>query len=223
MSKHTNQRSMMLFEESIKSKYTKQNYISHLNQFKKFSGISDVDHWLNIPSNELQTVLEDYVIYLKQTTSPNSIPSKLRGIRHFFVMNRTKLDWDIIYKMFPPKQKTSTLRAYTTEEVQKMLLYTKNSRDKALIHFLASTGARIGVFDHPLLIKHMQKVSSNCTAFLLYAGTVEEYWSFLTPQATKILDVYHNIRKRDGETFKPDTPIFVTSKHNSTQLSWSGA
>ena len=57
-----------------------------------------------------------------------------------------------------------------------------------MIHFLASTGARIGVFDHLLLIKHMRKMPAGCTALLLYAGHVEEYWAFLTPQATQTLD-----------------------------------
>ncbi len=214
---------MILFKESIKSKYTERNYTSHLNEFKKFTGISNEDQWLEIPMKDLQTMMENYIIHLRQTTNPNSIPSKFRGIKHFFVMNRIRLDWDIIHKMFPQKQKTHSLRAYTTKEVKVMLSHAKNLRDKALIHFLASTGARIGVFDHPLLVKHMQKMPLCCTALLLYAGDVEEYWTFLTPQATKALDAYHRTRKCGGEIFGPDTPIFATSKYAKKQLGWSGA
>ena len=92
---------MMLFEESIKSKYTKRNYTSHLNAFKKFTGMSDESQWLEIPVKDLQTMMENYLIYLRHTTSPNSIPSKFRGIKHFFVMNRIRLDWEIIRKIFP--------------------------------------------------------------------------------------------------------------------------
>ena len=76
----SHRRSMILFKESIKSKYTKMNYTSHLNQFKKFTGVSCEDQWLIIPQKDLQIMLEDYIMHLRHTTSPNSIPSKFRGI-----------------------------------------------------------------------------------------------------------------------------------------------
>jgi len=153
---------MVLFEKSIRSKYTKQNYTSHLNQFKRFIGIHDESQLLEFSTNDLQIMLEDYLLHLRHTANPNSMPSKFRGIKHFFVMNRINLNWDIIYKMFPQKQKAPSLRAYTTKEVKEILHNAKSIRDKALIHFLASTGARIGVFDHPLLIRHMKKMPSDC-------------------------------------------------------------
>ena len=218
----SNQRSMILFEESIKSKYTANNYNSHLRQFIKFMKIESVDTLLLCSSSELQYGLENYLIILKQTTNPNSIPSKFQGIRHFCIMNEINLNWNIIYKMFPPKQKTQNLRSYTSNEIRKILSVEKNIRNKALIHFFASTGARIGIFDHNLLIRHMKKISWDSYAVLFYAGDVEEYWSFLTPQASKILDRYHNLRKQKGETFCSDTPIFGIDKINQRQLGWNG-
>ncbi len=220
--KNISQRSMILFEESIRSKYTKQNYISHLNQFKKFTGIHDENQWLEFPTNDLQVMLENYILYLKHTANPNSIPSKFRGIKHFFVMNRINLNWNIIYKMFPQKQKTPSLRAYTTNEIKEILYNTKNIRDKALIHFLASTGARIGVFDHPLAIRHMKKMPCGCYAILLYAGHIEEYWAFLTPQASRLLDTYHDQRRKSNKIFDSNAPIFTIGK-TMKQLGWSGS
>ena len=219
----SDKRSMNLFEESIKSKYTKMNYTSHLNQFKEFTGVSCEDQWLIIPQKDLQIMLENYIMHLRHTASPNSIPSKFRGIKHFFIMNRIELSWNVIHKMFPQKQKPSNLRAYTTNEIMAILSHTASFRDKALIHFLASTGARIGVFDHTLSIKHMRNMPRGCMAVLLYAGNVEEYWAFLTPQATKALNAYHSLRKRNGEIFELDTPVFATSKFTPKQLGWSGA
>ena len=213
---------MILFEESIKSKYTAKNYNSHLKQLLKFMKIGSVDALLLYSSSELQYELENYLIELKQTTNPNSIPSKFQGIKHFCVMNRINLNWNIIHKMFPQKQKTQSLRSYTTKEVREILSNTTSLRNKALIHFLASTGARIGVFDHELSIKHIKKISHGCNAVKLYAKSVEEYWAFLTPQASKILNAYHKQRKLYGEIFYEDTPIFAI-RDTSRQVGWSGA
>ena len=197
--------------------------MSHINQFKKFTGIHDENQWLKIPTKDLQTVLENYILYLRQTTNPNSIPSKFMGIKHFCVMNRISLNWEIIHKMFPQRQKTQALRSYTAKEIRQILSNTKNLRDSALIHFLASTGARIGVFDHELSINHIKKMPHGCNAIKLYAGHVEEYWSFLTPQASKALNAYHRYRKQHGEIFCDNAPIFATMRNRHVQLGWSGA
>ena len=213
---------MILFEESIRSKYTVKNYNSHLKQFIKFMNVNSIDLLLLYSSSELQYELENYLIELKHTANPNSIPSKFQGIKHFFIMNEIGLNWNKIYKIFPAKQKTPNLRSYTTHEVSKILSAEKHIRNKALIHFLASTGARIGVFDHSLSIRHMKEMPCNSYAILLYAGDVEEYWSFLTPQASKILDKYHNLRKQKGEVFCKDTPIFGVDKTIQRQIGWNG-
>lgn len=217
-----NQHGLVLFEESIKSKYTRKNYISNLNLFRQFAGICCSGKLLEMKKKELQNLIEDYVIHLRRVANPNSIPSMFRGIKHFFVMNRIDLDWNIIHKLFPQKEKTVDMRGYTTREISIMIAHANSLRDKALIHFLASTGARIGVFDHALLIKHLQKMPSRCKAVLLYGGTIEEYWAFLTPQATKALDDYHKLRRHNGEIFGLDTPVFATSKSILRQLGWSG-
>ena len=214
---------MTLFDESIKSKYTKNNYNSHLNQFKEFAKINSADDLLTIPQEELQNLLENYLLHLKHTANPNSIPSKFQGIKHFCIMNRIRLSWDIIYKMFPQKQKTQSLRSYTTSEIRQMLSSTKNIRNKALIHFLASTGARIGVFDHDLSVKHIKMMTCGCNAVRLYAGEIEEYWAFLTPHASDILNSYHDYRKQNGEMFYEDTAIFAARDGVPKQLGWNGA
>ena len=71
-------------------------------------------------------------------------------------------------------------------------------------------------------MNHIRKISHGCNAVKLYAGSVEEYWAFLTPQASKILNAYHKQRKLCGDIFYEDTPIFVI-RGTSKQLGWSGA
>lgn len=85
-------RSLTLFNESIKSKYTKMNYNTHLREFKKFADIDNIEELLSMPREKLQNLLEDYMMDLKHTKNPNSIPTKFQGIKHFCVMNRITLD-----------------------------------------------------------------------------------------------------------------------------------
>ena len=101
---HEKSRSRTLFNESIKSKYTKINYDTHLCEFKKFADINNIDELLIMSHEKLQNLLEDYLMNLKQTKNPNSIPTKFQGIKHFCVMNRIGLDW-ISYTRCSPKNK----------------------------------------------------------------------------------------------------------------------
>ena len=220
---HTRTPSRMLFEESIKSKYTKKNYDVHLKQFRMFSGLSSNEEILNLAHEKIQTLLEDYLLYLKKEANPNSIPSRFQGIRHLCVMNRIHLDWDIIRKMFPQRKKRPTLRAYTSSEIQTMLTHAKGFRNVALIHFLASTGARIGVFDYDMTVTNTKKMPDMCMGVKLYAGEIEEYWGFLTPQASRALNSYYKHRQKLGEVFDEDTPIFTAEGPGAKPLRLNGA
>jgi len=181
-----------------------------------------------------------------QGSLANTVPKMFRGIRWLLNSNYRENDikWKPIEALFPKPVKRSGYKAWTTEQVALMLEYTSDLRNKALIHFQASTGARVGIHDHPLLMKHLTMMEWNgdgCYAVLLYADfdeTVEErdlrdkqddvqsgdsYWSFLTPEATDCLDKYFLERKRAGEFFDDNTPIFLKDKQrmslDSKQLS----
>ncbi len=60
------QRSLLLFEEGIKSPHTKKVYRGHLDAFLKFAKISDPDELLKLSRDELQILLEDYVFHIKK-------------------------------------------------------------------------------------------------------------------------------------------------------------
>jgi|APSaa5957512535_1039671.scaffolds.fasta_scaffold00674_2 site-specific recombinase XerD len=202
------QRSLLVFEQTIKSEKTRKNYIDHLDRFLKFTKIKDCDSLLKIEQEQLQRIIEDYVLYLKNTVNPNSVPTYMTGIKHFFVMNRKPIFWEIIQKMFPEKIKRAGYNAWSTEQIKEMLEVNTTKRNKAIIHFMASTGSRIGIFDYPLQLKHLKDMGDDCKAILLYADEVDEYYSFLTPEATKAVDDYLRERQNDNEKFYQDTPIF---------------
>lgn len=203
------QRSILIFEQSIKSPTTRLNYKSNLERFLKFAKIRDYDALLSMSEDDLQELVENYVIDLKGNVNPNSIPCMMSGVKHFFEMNRKRLYWKIIQKIYPEKIKRAGYNSWSTEQVRKMLEYNTSKRNKAIIHFIASTGARVGVFDYDLSMKRLRDMEDGCKAVLIYAGEPDEYWTFLTPEAASALEEYFEKRRKDGEIFNPDTPIFT--------------
>jgi len=238
-------------QESNLSNATKKDYDFRLGLFYRFAPIKSDDELIDCPTDELQKILVSYTRHLIKRVhdddlSANTVPKMFRGIRWLLNSNYRENDikWKPIEALFPKEVKRTGFRAWTTEQVALMLENTSNLRNKALIHFQASTGARVGIHDHPLLMKHLIMMEWNghgCYAVLLYADsdeTVEEkdlrekqddvqsgdsYWSFLTPEATDYLDRYFTERKRMGESFNPNTPIFLKDKQrtrlDSKQLS----
>jgi len=132
------QRSMLIFEQTIKSKYTLRNYREHLKRFLEFTKLKDHDSLLKLSKDDIQRLIEDYVMYLKKTVNPNSVDTMMRGIKHFFVINKIGLYWELIRKLYPEKVKSSGFMPFTTKDVQSMLDATTSKRNKAIIHFLAS-------------------------------------------------------------------------------------
>ncbi len=56
----------------------------------------------------------------------------------------TTLDGKPIEALFPKSVKRSGYKACTTEQIQMMIEKSSDIRNKALIHFQASTGGRVG-------------------------------------------------------------------------------
>lgn len=221
------QRSLLLFEESIKSPIARKNYLRHITYFLKFTKIKDYDGLIQVPNEQMETMIQDYVFHLKQTINPNSVPIYMTGIKHFFIMNRVKIFWDLIQKMYPEHVKKSGQKAWSDIHIRKMIEYSNSARNKALIHFMASAGARIGVHNYPLQVQHLKDTGDGCRAILIYAGEIDEYWAFLTPEATRALEDSFEERRKDNEKFYPDTPIFrkkyVLGIEKSVQLSRNAA
>ena len=202
------ERSILRFEQGIKSRQTLNNYRDHLKNFRNLAKFDSFDDLIAKPVEEIQTLVEDYLIHLKENRHPNSIPILFLDVRHFFVINHVPLYWDIIPKMYTPKIKSAGFKPWTTEQIQKMLMATTSKRNRAIILFLASTGARIGVIDGNFTIKYLYDMPEGCKAVLLYPNDNEEYWVFLTPEASQALDEYHEERRQKGETLDENSPIF---------------
>ena len=76
-----------------------------------------------------------------------------------------------------------------------MLDVSPQIRNKAIIHFLASSGVRIGSLLE-LKLKHIRNMPLNCKMITVYENSIEEYNTFLTSKASKALDDYLEQRKK---------------------------
>lgn len=240
----TKQRQILTLEESNLANATKIGYRCVLQQFFKDSTITSYAELIKVPNEELENTLVDYCKFILHKVhqgklSPNTVPKMFKPIKYVLGINYRENDvrWRPLESLFPPTVRRSGFRAWTTDQIQEMIDRCSGaniSRNKALIHFMASIGGRIGIHENQLSMKHLIPMSSNdtqnmdCYAVLLYAESDESaeekdyrdsfndvvsgdsYWAFLTPEATKWLKRYHGERQRCGEMFNDDTPIFRT-------------
>ena len=121
---------MVKFMEFLKSE-------SHVNNIDEYDKLLDFD------TEKITDVLEDFVSYMNKTKKSKSITVFLGSAELFFEMNRKIWHKKLVRKSVKkdnaePGGKTPI----TTEEAKMMLDSAKHPRDKALIHFLASTGSR---------------------------------------------------------------------------------
>ncbi|MDH3486828.1 MAG: hypothetical protein OEL82_02130 [Nitrosopumilus sp.] len=101
------QRSLLLFENSIKSKATKKEYFKSLNRFKDFFKLKDFDSIIQMEEKQLQIMIEYYVLEIKNYLSPNTIPTRIFPIQTFCDVNDVVINWKKIRRLFPAKVKRS--------------------------------------------------------------------------------------------------------------------
>ncbi|MBS3923627.1 MAG: site-specific integrase, partial [Nitrosarchaeum sp.] len=217
----TMQRSLLLFQKSVKSKASFKVYKQYLDHFMKWSGYPKEKYdMLSIESKDkVQKMIEDYIMTETSdpTKSPNSGAVRVFALKAFFEINDVELKWKKILRLLPKKVKRTGKLAYTTKDIQEMLSVAKNQRARALILFLASTGVRVGAIIE-LKMKHIKDMPHGCKAFCIYEGSVEEYWTFCTPECSEEIEKYLAKRKLEGEIFTPETPVFLAQNHNGTEL-----
>ena len=88
--------------------------------FMKWNGLDGYDDLLKTDEKSIQRNLENYLIHLKDTKSPNYIPSIMAPVELFYVMNDIDLNSKRLHKMFPTKTKVGGYGAYTRENIQTM-------------------------------------------------------------------------------------------------------
>ena len=214
---------MMLFEATIKSKATLQTYQVHLRKLLEYSKIKDYDSLITLKPKEIQMLLEDYLLFLRKKLSGNSIPSIFSCYQSFFSYHVDGVNFKRIKRMFPAKEIQSGKEAYTTDQVRSLIDNTISLKINAIIHFMASSGVRVGAL-HELRLKHIEDMPNECKSVLVYADTISEYTTFITSECYQAIEDYLRYRKRKGQLITMDSFVFVKpngQQHDDKDLSIS--
>lgn len=157
----------------------------------------------------------------KGEISPNSVRPMIAPIKLFCVQNDIIVNFKRLVNIMPRPVAPKNQGAYTDEDIKKLLSHTTSERNKAIMHFLASTGARIEVI-HLLNFGDIEPLEDGAMVWV-YQDDMERYRVFLTPEAYSTLKDYLKLRELNGcIPTKSEDPVFCKRNHRD-RMSYGGA
>lgn len=193
---------LALFEQSIKSEETRRVYLVYLNKYLEFPGSNKFIECDLTEPREVEEHIINFVISMKKDGKAfTAIHNYVSAICKFYKVSDVILNTDKINQYLPEFRKSKKDRAYTHEEIHR-LLDIADERMRAIVLLLASTGMRVGAIPD-LRLRNTEKISlesglSICK-ITVYEGFRDEYVTFTTPECSKAVDEYLSMRSRYGE------------------------
>jgi hypothetical protein len=150
------------------------------------------------------------------TLSPNTIPNHVKPIHSFLDAAGVAMHWKSLYKLYP-RAKATEDRAYTREELQKMIAVASDLTDKVIIAMFSSGGFRLEAWNYfswkDIFFLKNDDGSFKGAALFVYRGDPESYWTFITPEACSYLSLYRERWKSlTGRYPRPDEPLIRAVK-----------
>jgi len=173
---------------------------------------------LDVASNVIAAYIKEDKKQVEQgKISSQTIPNHIKPIKVMLDANRIPIHWKSLNKLLPRRESKSKDRAYTREELQKMLEVTNDITDKVIILLFSSGGFRLEAWDYFTwkdVIFFKDGDSYKGASLLIYRGDPESYFTFITPEACKALELYRENWKADiGVYPKPDDPLIKSVRY----------
>ena len=188
-----------LFLASIRSPETRMCYNIYFRKFQEFMGENDL-FCANNP-RLIEGKIIEYIVNMKENGKGYStIHNYVAAVMAFYKINDIVLNVTKINRFIPVQKKVRKDRAYSHEEIYK-LLEIADERMRAVILLMASSGCRLGAL--PLLkIRNLEGFK-----LTVYENEREEYFTFISPECKKAIDAYLDMRTRYGEKLAEDSPL----------------
>jgi integrase len=158
-------------------------------------------------------VLISFITYnkervLRKEFSAGSLNTYYQNIKLFYEMNDITegINWRKISRGLPKARTVSNDRAPTLEELRKLMEYA-DRRIKMLVTVMFSSGIRVGAWEY-LQLKHVIPVKNNCAKLIVYDDELEQYYTFITPEAHAAIKEWIAYRESYGEKITPDSYLF---------------
>ena len=210
------------FFSAIRSPLTKRNYEKDLKRFFDFLKLEgDMKTQAREFAKKAKSdpalathQINQYVQAQKERVEKHEIQasrvaSYYKPIRLFCEESDILLNWKKISRRIPKGRRAANDRAPESEEIRKVLAYP-DRRIKPAALIMESSGCRIGSFDY-LDWGHIESIERGgavvAAKIKIYAGTNEEYTSFLTPEAYRAVNAYIDYRKEQGEKITKNSPV----------------
>jgi hypothetical protein len=126
-------------------------------------------------------------------------------------MNDIVVKWRKITVGLPKERKYAEDRAPTMEEIRQLVEYP-DRRLYAIVSTMISSGIRLAAWDdlkwkHVTPFKNKMDGSIPAAKIIVYAGSEEQYFSFITPEAFHALKEWMDFRLKSGEQVTGDSWI----------------
>lgn len=198
---------VQLFFTSVKSPFTKENYLRHYRMMKIepnvfvrscFESPTKVDRFL------LSWFAENRTRY--SGASLRVMLASVKSLCDFCGVQG--INWKRLTHTLPPRS-VSHDREILPEEIRK-IYQVADERLRFLISLLLSTGIREGAIKY-LRVEHL--IAKDGAGILtVYAGEPEQYTTFATPECLQDWQVYKELRERKGEIIRPNSPLLANIK-----------
>lgn len=207
------------FTYALKSKETKRQYPSLLNKFLCFLNLEGsmeqkcvkLLEFANKDQRSFQMHLIRYCNEQKRRIdngeiSEGTMRNYVKAVKLFCEMNEINIFWKKIIKGLPVAVQASDDRPPSREEILTLLKDYQDRRLKVIVLFMISSGIRIGAWNY-LKWKHVEPIyeqkndenSLIAAKVIVYAGTPDKYYSFITPEAYIALKEWMDYRQLHGE------------------------
>lgn len=210
-----------------KSKNTIAQYCHAVMLFTKyFRKMENPDQAL--PKTNTKESVDKFVDYLiqKRKLANKSVRGYFYGLKCWLETNN--VDTECLAKIELPSGAIVLTedRIATKEELQKLMNFA-DIREKTLIEIAISSGLRLNtivtlkwknvVWNPYTLLEDQPTQNNNVPAMIkvepmMGRKTKRKFFTFITPEAKKMLTQYREWRERNGETINPESPL-IASMH----------
>jgi integrase len=185
-----------LFESSLASNETRKSYMLLLKKYIEFVAKEDV--FFKNDSRLIEQKIIEFIMHLKQQgKSYAAIRIYLAAVKSFYKINDIFLNDSKISKFLPEQKRVRKDRAYNHNEISK-LLEIADERMRVIILLLASTGIRIGSLPE-LRMRNLERINDDFYKLTVYENYNQEYITVCTPECSKAIDNYLDMRSAYGE------------------------